>query len=235
MTDLVILPGLDGTAMLHEAFKAAVSPAFGSVTVIKYPADRVLGYEALEVWVRPKLPAESPFWLLGESFSGPIALSIAGNPPPNLAGLILTTTFAHAAVPWLKPFAPLISLAPAQYVPMPLLRWLLLGRWGTKPLVDALADAVSKVSPSVLQARAAMTLRVDMTPLLTSIAIPVLYLRATEDRLLARSAHKPITSVIGHAKRVDIQGPHLLLQAQPIECARVISDFVCSSIRPRLV
>ncbi|RUL74558.1 alpha/beta fold hydrolase [Dyella choica] len=232
MAALVILPGLDGTTTMHDAFKHAAASVFESVVAIRFPAERVLGYAALEEWIRPRLPCEQPFWLLGESFSGPLALSIAASPPPNLAGVILSTTFARVAVPWLKPLAPLVRMAPAQYAPLSLLRWLLLGRWATKPLTQALADAISEVAPNVLQARAALTLQVDVTSLLTSISLPVLYLRATEDRLLAPSAWKPITSAVKHARKVDIEGPHLLLQARPVECAKAIAGFIRSSGTP---
>jgi hypothetical protein len=106
MTALVVLPGLDGTATLHTEFVTSVGPAFDSVAVIPYPSDKALGYAALESLVRAQLPPATPFVLLGESFSGPIALSIAANPPPNLVGLILSTTFAKAPFlcfrPWLR-------------------------------------------------------------------------------------------------------------------------------------
>src|SRR5688572_4533538 len=99
MTALFLLPGLDGTATLHSAFAAAVSHAFDSVTVVSYPTDQALGYSALESLARAALPPVAPFVLLGESFSGPIALSIAADPPPNLVGLVLSTTFARSPVP----------------------------------------------------------------------------------------------------------------------------------------
>src|SRR5688572_3895642 len=104
MTALVVLPGLDGTATLHTKFVASVGPAFDSVTVIPYPPNEALGYVALEALVRAQLPTATPFVLLGESFSGPVALSIAADPPPNLVGLVLSTTFAKSPVPLLSPF-----------------------------------------------------------------------------------------------------------------------------------
>ena len=83
MTVLVVLPGLDGTATLHSAFVDAVYAAFDSVAVISYPSNQILDYVALEALVRAELPPVAAFVLLGESFSGPIALSIAANAPPK--------------------------------------------------------------------------------------------------------------------------------------------------------
>ena len=71
-----------------------------------------------------------------------------------------------------------------------------------------------------------MTLEVDMTAQLPAISVPVLYLRATEDRLISSTAHELITSKVKRSKWVDIQGPHLLLQTAPVECAKAIGEFM---------
>ena len=146
MTALLILPGLDGTATLHTAFIEAAAPLFDSVEVVPYPPDRPLGYAELEVISRAAFP-EKPFVLLGESFSGPVALSIAADPPANLRGLVLSTTFATAPVPFLRTFAPLLHAVPFPLPPSMLLSWWLFGRWATPALEAALRDALRQVSP----------------------------------------------------------------------------------------
>ncbi len=128
MTHLVLLPGLDGTGTLHTSFVAAARPAFQQVTVLTYPADIPLSYKALEDRVRESLPTDAPLLLLGESFSGPIAIRIAAHPPPNLVGVVLSTTFACSPLPGLSPIAPLLRFAPVRGVPHALLSWGLLGR-----------------------------------------------------------------------------------------------------------
>jgi hypothetical protein len=84
MTDLYILPGLDGTTRMLHDFIAAARPSFAAVEGIAYPADVALGYRELETFARAALPRDAPFVLIGESFSGPVAISIAANPPPNV-------------------------------------------------------------------------------------------------------------------------------------------------------
>lgn len=224
MTALVVLPGLDGTATLHGEFVASVSPSFDSVTVVPYPPDKPLGYVALEALVRAQLPA-NPFVLLGESFSGPIALSIAANPPPNLVGLVLSTTFAKSPVPLLSPLAALTRVAPVRALPPAVLSWLLLGRWATPQLEASLQSALLAVSPTVLRFRAAAAMRANVSAGLRSISAPVLYLRSTQDRLLSASAGRHILSSLPQCTAVNIAGPHLLLQAAPVECARAVSAF----------
>jgi pimeloyl-ACP methyl ester carboxylesterase len=190
---------------------------------VAYPPDQVLGYEQLETIVRAQLPSE-PFVLLGESFSGPLAISIAAAPPPNLLGLVLSTTFACAPVAGLSAFASFVQFAPAR-PPMPLLSWLLLGPWATPQLRSQLSSALATVSPSVLRARAVATLRVDVRALLPTVRLPALQLVATKDRLLADSATSVVAAGLGHGRTVRILGPHLLLQAAAQECAAEISKF----------
>jgi pimeloyl-ACP methyl ester carboxylesterase len=225
MTALVVLPGLDGTATLHTEFVASVGPAFDSVTVVSYPADEALGYVALEAFVRARLPPAAPFILLGESFSGPIALSIAADAPPNLVGLVLSTTFAKAPVPLLSPLAALTRIAPVRSLPPSVLSWLLLGRWATPQLETSLQTALLAVNPAVLRFRAAAAIRANVSARLSSISAPILYLHATHDRLLSAAAGRHIRSALPQCATADIAGPHLLLQAVPIDCARAVGAF----------
>lgn len=231
MTALVVLPGLDGTATMLSAFADAARPHFSNVQVIAYPPDRMLGYRALEEIVRAKLPTDGAFVLLGESFSGPIAISIAGNPPPGLVGLVLSTTFSKAPIPLLAPLAPFAAFAPVRRLPMALLSWFLLGQWSTPELRSSLASALAQVSPSVLRSRAATALEANASASLGAISMPVLYLRATHDRLLPAKTIDRITAAIPQASVVEIPGPHLLLQAAPEHAAKVIVEHWAGQAR----
>ena len=224
MTALLILPGLDGTATLHTAFIEAAAAWFDSVEVVAYPPDRPLDYAELEAISRAALP-DKPFVLLGESFSGPVALSIAADPRANLRGLVLSTTFATAPVPFLRTFAPLLHAAPFPLPPLMLLSWWLYGRWATPALETALRDALRQVSPHVLRFRAAIALRVDVLARCAAIAVPVLDLRASDDKLLQRDPGKRMSAAIPRCRTVEVAGPHLLLQAEPEACARIVGEF----------
>lgn len=222
---LRILPGLDGTTRMLDAFIAQSRAAgFDDAAAIGYPHDRVLDADGLEAFAREQLPDDKPFLLLGESFSGPIALRIAADPPPMLRALILSTTFATTPVPLLSPFAPLTRIAPV-ITPMPLLSWLLLGRWRTPALQSLLRDALDEVTPAVLRSRAALALRIDARDALPHIRVPTLYLRANQDRLMHTSAGDAILRGIADTHLHALDGPHLLLQARGDACADVIAAF----------
>jgi hypothetical protein len=102
MVALVLLPGLDGTGLLFEDFVAALGSDV-DVVVARYPTDRPLDYANLEQIARSFIPPNIPFVLLGESFSGPIALSIAASSPPGLLGVIMCCSFARNPYPCLLP------------------------------------------------------------------------------------------------------------------------------------
>jgi pimeloyl-[acyl-carrier protein] methyl ester esterase len=222
---LRILPGLDGTTRMLDGFIAQARAAgFDDAEAIGYPVDRVLDADGLEAFARERLPDDKPFVLLGESFSGPIALRIAADPPPTLRALVLSTTFAVTPMPLLAPFAPLPRIAPV-ITPMPLLSWLLLGRWRTPALENALRQALDEVAPAVLRSRAALALRIDARDALPRIRVPTLYLRANQDRLMHPSAGDAILRGIADARLHALDGPHLLLQTRGDACAQAIAAF----------
>lgn len=227
MSALCLLPGLDGTTRMLVAFADAVRAAgIGRVDAIAYPVERALGYAELETCARAALPRGTPFVLLGESFSGPVAIRIAADPPPNLTGLVLSTTFARAPVPLLSPLAKFTRFAPVRALPTAALSFALLGRWSTHILRRDLRAALDDVAPDVLRMRAAAAMRVDAGDRLSSIHVPTLLLRAKHDRLLRPGASRQLLSGIAHARQIAFDGPHLLLQTQVEACARTVAAFV---------
>jgi len=224
MTAVVILPGLDGTTSLLEEFCSAVAELGVPAYAIAYPRDHPLGYNELQPLARAQLPSSQPFVLLGESFSGPLAIRIAADPPPGLVGLVLSTTFARAPVRGISALAPLVRFAPAR-PPMLLLSWALLGAWATPHLQTQLAAALQSVSPAVLRFRAAAAMRVDVSGLLGRIRVPVLQLTANNDRLLAASASAALAKSLPSCQTIAVQGPHLLLQAATQRSAQAVAAF----------
>jgi pimeloyl-ACP methyl ester carboxylesterase len=227
MTRLVLLPGLDGTGELFASFIAALRGL--PTQVIAYPPDRPMNYAAHEQHARPQLPHDEDYVLLAESFSGPVGISIAASAPPRLKGLVLCASFAANPLPLLGPLSRLIGILPAARVPVALTEpWLYAGR-GTPELRRAHAAAMSRVSAKVLRARVAAVLAVDHRELLARIAVPMLYLRASKDRLIPASAASAILRARPDMKIVEIEAPHFLLQTEPRKCAVAIMNFLSSA------
>jgi len=61
---------------------------------------------------------------------------------------------------------------------------------------------------------------------LQRVRVPGLYLRATQDRLVPRSAARLFARLAPEARVADIEGPHFLLQARAAAAARAIREFV---------
>ena len=224
---LRILPGLDGTGRLSAAFLEALRmQGVDDASAIGYPVDRCLNHAALADHARGLLPADRPFALLAESFSWPIGLAIAADSPPGLCALILSTTFARAPLPGCAPLAPLLRFAPVHSAPDALLSALLLGRWSTPALRDALRDTLRQVDADVLRDRAARSLRVDHRAYLARIRTPTLVLEARHDRLLSAASSAALAAGIGTAHHVRIDGPHLLLQTRADACALEVATFI---------
>jgi pimeloyl-[acyl-carrier protein] methyl ester esterase len=231
---LVLLPGLDGTGKLFSEILKALEGRIGTL-VVDYPKDVPLGYDELESLVRAALPADRPFVLLGESFSGPLAIRIGAQPPPGLCGLILCVTFARNPYPWAAWAKPLAAYLPLKSFP----RWLRAPlMWGSNDPNRAPSQtqrAMAGVSVEVVRRRIAALLAVDETDALRNVAKPVLVLRAIRDRVVPRSATERIMREAPHAQRVDVDGPHLLLQTRPAECATAILSFMQELSRRAIV
>lgn len=222
---IVLLPGMDGTGLLFESFVAALSPEFDTI-VVRYPGDEPLGYPALETIARAAMPDDGrPFILLGESFSGPIAISLAASAPPGLKALILCCSFAGNPRPLLGKLRFVRGL-PFWRAPVKLSSWLLMGRHANDDMRSAFGRAMSLVSARALRARVAAVLAVDVSAKLEGLRLPILYLRAMEDRVVPASAAESIKKCAANASIVDLAAPHFLLQAMPGEAAREVRRFI---------
>ena len=222
---LVLLPGFDGTGKLLAKFAASFNPDIELITV-SYPPTMPLGYSELESIARSFLPRDEPFFLLGESFSGPIAISIAATAPPGLRGLILCCSFARNPFPWLS-FARRIAFAiPTNAIPIGVLSFLLLGRFSSPELRSEMEQVIAVVSPAVLQTRAHAVLSVDASALVSQIKLPILYLRASEDRLIPKASAELIASLALSTKIVEFEAPHFLLQVLPFVVTPMVTDFI---------
>jgi len=227
---LVMLPGLDGTGRLFAPLEGALRPGV-AVQSVSYPRDEPLSYDELESWVASRLPARDPFIVLGESFSGPVAIRIAAKRPPGLLGVVLVASFVRSPIPvsWAKPL-----VVPAMFrwaATEPLLRGFLVGSDAPRELVRDVADTIRSVSANVLASRVREVLSVDARAALRACAVPILYLTATRDRLVRRNVARSIQDESNNVRVEVVDGPHLVLQRAPGPCARAIRGFMseCSA------
>ena len=223
---LVLLPGMDGTARLFQRFDAALRAQTAIATqAIAYPATP-LDYAALEAFVRERLPRNRPFVVLAESFSGPLGAALRADPPPGMRALILCCSFVRNPRPLLAPLRHLLDLIPFGTLPGFALRQALLTPYATPPLQAELAAALAQVPPSVLRQRLRAVLETDASRSFARGSLPVLYLRARHDRLVPPANALQILHLAPGTQLVDIDAPHMLLQAAPAAAAEAVAAFL---------
>lgn len=223
---LVLLPGLDGSGILFAPLLRHLPPDVEPV-VVRYPPDRPLGHEELLPIVLDASAGGSPFVLLGESFSGPLALMAAARRPPGLAAVILCASFVRNPV-WRRPrwlrhlVRPFLfrlhrTLAPAR---------LLLAGQSSPELRRLISEALAPLRPEVLACRVRSALGVDVTSELLACPVPILYLRATRDMIVPAHNVAEIRSLCPSIRIVSIPAPHALLQTHPAAAASAIATFL---------
>lgn len=217
---------MDGTGELFAPLLAQL-PLTLPVSVVAYP-DRPADYAEHVAVARAELPRDRPFVLLGESFSGPVAISLAAARPNHLRGLILCASFLTCPNPLLRALGPLAAIATPKLVPSFLAHRALLGGYARPDLEAMHRRALGHVSSSTLIARLRAMADVDVRADLRACDLPALYLRATRDRVVGARFGEEFLATARHGRLVEVDAPHFLLQTRPAEAAAEILAFLAS-------
>jgi len=222
---LVLLPGLDGTSVLFRPLVASLPAEVEPITVA-YPPGVPLGYSQLLDLVLAAAPP-GPFVLLGESFSGPLAVMAAATRPVGLRGLILCATFVTCPVPLVPRWARHLA-RPWLFRLYPALGYLrfLLSRAASAELRSLASEALASVRPAVLAHRVREVVGVDVAALLAGYTGQALYLRGRQDWVVPRSAMQAVLRANPSIERLEVPGPHMVLQSNPTAAADGIARFI---------
>jgi pimeloyl-[acyl-carrier protein] methyl ester esterase len=219
---LFILPGLDGSGFDLHAFCDALKTDF-DVTVLHLP-DTESDYERLSDWAIDEIGDTPSLYLLGESFSGPLAIKVAARLGKRLRGLALCATFVHAPVhagAWLRRVLPLM---PPIMPPHRVLSAVLFGDNATDKWRSEFAATMRVLDVRVAKARVLQALAVDVRKELLQVQSRVLVLQASRDRLLRANAFADLTATQRDITIENIDGAHFLLQTRADECARAVQS-----------
>jgi pimeloyl-ACP methyl ester carboxylesterase len=226
--DLYLLPGLDGTGELFKPF-VEVAPDWVNPIVVRYDPSAPQSYSELAAEVSAQIDRRRRFLLLGESFSGPVAILAAASNERNLAGVILCATFATN---------PLLSLAHApdflvglavKFARRSRILDPIFGFTASAEIEQLAAHAIASVSDDVFIRRTCEIRDIDVTSELSRLACPVLYLKAMRDRLIPSRAHARILRARPETATASIDSTHLLLQTCPHEAWAAIGQFAGSA------
>ncbi len=214
---LVLMPGLDGTGRLFEPVIPLLKEHF-RISVVTYPdLDSFNDYINC---ARSQLPPEPGYSILAESFSGPVALALMAQQGDQIGPSVLTATFSRSP---LQALTRLAGIIPSQMFSIGTLNEYCLDVFAyssgddtdTKPLA---VDVTEQLDGALLKHRIQVLSRIDVTTMLADVQVPLLYLRATRDRVVSEGHAELLQNSLPNMRRVDIDAPHLLLQTRPREC-----------------
>jgi pimeloyl-[acyl-carrier protein] methyl ester esterase len=225
---LVLLPGMDGTGELFVSL-VKILPNDLQPLVVAYPPNEPWGYSELINFIRNQLPKHEDFVVLGESFSGPLALMLASDPSARMRALVLTCTFENHPRPALAPLSMLAHVVLRFRPPKFLIQSVLTNGAKNLDIAASLQLAISKVSVEALQARIKAINGLASDVQQKSIAMPSLYLQASSDRVVPAECYRSLQVRIPHLKLAKIEGPHCLLQVSPEASTDEIVSFLNSA------
>ncbi|MFI8382966.1 alpha/beta fold hydrolase [Pseudomonas sp. NPDC079086] len=218
---LVLLPGLNGSTTLFGPLLANLHPAL-EVLALELPTQGNQTHKYLADLLLCRL-GNTPYVLLGESFSGPLAYQLALCQPPGLRGVIFAASFLSSPHPLLQ----LIN-----YLPLP--RWLLrqrtllnlfcLSSQASSELTQLLDEEIQKLPARLLRARLHSLSQLQKPTM--QLEFPALHLLAKQDRLVTRRAQTSLQTCGSQLTEIALDGPHFLLQTQPQACADAIERFI---------
>jgi len=227
-TPIILLPGMDGTGELLHAVADQLSAHRPALT-LAYPLDRPLGYDQLVAYVLDRAP-NVPFVILGESFSGPIAIEIAAK-DSRAVGLVLVSSFARHPLPTaFALFALFARSVDLRWLPMSIVAAALMGPTATPELIDQLRRTLAKLPREIIRTRAYEVLRVDKRDRLRQVPCPVLCLHGRQDRFLGRRHVNEIVASQPSCQVRWLDAPHMLLETHPEAAAEAINYF-CDQLK----
>ena len=218
---LVLLPGLNGSCTLFEPLLAHLPPAM-EVQALTLPAQGNQDPANLANRLLSAL-GNTPYVLLGESFSGPLTYQLALRQPSGLRGVIFVASFLSRPHPLLQliPYLPLPTCLLRQHI---LLRLFCLNGQASVDVIQTVREEIKKLPQRLLRARL-LSLDQLQEPLL-QLQLPALHLVANRDRLVTRKAQVSLNKYCTQLTQIGVDGPHFLLQTRPQACAMAIQQFI---------
>lgn len=223
--EIVLLPGLDGTGDLFERLATRLAPDL-AVNIVRYPQDPSLGYAGYAEIVRNVIGKRHVF-LLGESFSGPVAVRVAAQLGGQIEGVVLAATFVKN--PWPGCLIRRAALVDPRATPPNIRNAILMGAYADPELASKVEEIVGALSRSVRAARLRAVAEVDVRADFARLACPILVLHGRGDWLVRKSPIQRAVCERGRARMIVIPGAHMLLQTRPAEAAAEIIHFTKST------
>jgi pimeloyl-ACP methyl ester carboxylesterase len=222
---VALLPGLDGTGELFDPVIPVLEKHF-EIHVVRYTDEHT--FDDYVDSALAQLPEKTPLSLVAESFSGPIAITLLADKALDFRASVLSATFCSSPLPFLTRLSKYLpeKFFSSNPVSKMLLDFCAAGGDADPELRKKALALLEAVDPVHIQNRIKLVNELDVTEKVGKIDVPLLYIRASKDRVVpARSG----AAIMKHAKELKIKqvrGWHMILQTQPEKCAALIVDHV---------
>jgi len=161
--------------------------------------------------------------ILGESFSGPIAVRLASKPEGELLGIVLVASFVTPP-----------ALRLWRHLPWRLLFRSPWFRWWSKGILSGSAtelaqrihEAIRLVPSDTLAARVRSILSIDVRAELAATTCPMLYIQAGRDLVVPRRCLRVVISVRPDVVVERLDTRHCVLQLTPVASWAILEHFV---------
>ena len=229
---LILLPGLDGTDVFFRPLLASL-PYWIRSHVVSFPPNGANEYADLLGLVRRALAEIPECYVLGWSFSGPLALMLAVAEPAKVQGIILSATFVRSPRPIYSRMrftavAPVIwTIRAGRRVPV----WL--SRGPADQLRRDKSETWRRVSARMVAARIRTLLNVDAREHLRSCPHPVLCIAGSHDGVVPLRNVEEIVRVRPSVRVRTIEGRHFAMYTNPTAAANAITEFMITEDRTK--
>ena len=220
-----LLPGFGGTGAFFNPLCHAVGARL-ETHVISYGDSRSV--EGHLTTAESQIPDDRPVSLIAESFSGPIAVELLRRANRDYEALVLCATFARC------PYGTLVALARllpswvfrVNSLSLQVLKFYCLSPDTTSSLEKEATEIINSVPSTTLKRRLRSLSELDVTAALPDVMVPTLILQAARDRLIPRRLQRELAEGLPAARTITVDGPHMLLQSNPNECAGLILEHL---------
>lgn len=233
--ELVLLPGMDGTGRMFGPFLRSLPPDL-KASVVRYPTNRECSFEALADIANLAIPTDAPAIIVAESFSGLVACELLKRELARIQGVVFIAAFLAPPRPLLMRVLSALPVParPGGRIGLSLVARACLGPRPQSETVALLESALAEVEPRILAGRLRMMLKPPAAP--AAIDVPTCYLQPSRDRLVPVHCASAFAPLAAKLEVIPIAGPHMLLQARPVECWQAIrtSRTIGTLLKPLL-
>ena len=171
-------------------------------------------------------PKNEDYIVLGDSFSGPIALNTAVSAEHKPISLVLVNTFVSSPRNVLTKLARYTPQKLLSNPPERVLEYLLKEKEAELRPLERIVPVLVSISPNLVKSRLMSIDTVSVKNIARRVSVPVCVLQAANDSAISNNARRELTQSLKNRQIHVLPGNHFSLQTFPATCAHLITQFV---------